>query len=212
MIAGTVHKTNNYGDLRIVDYAKKNNVTVQFIKTKYSTIATSDNIRKGGVKDLTIPSSCGVGFIGEGNYKPSVNGIKTKAYSIWSAMITRCYSIELHERRPSYIDCTVCDEWHNFQNFACWFDENYINGQHLDKDIKIDGNRVYSPSTCLFVSKTDNSIKAAAKHYKFIGPNGDSVEVYNLAEFSRKNNLNIRDMYRVSSGESEHHQGWSRST
>ena len=46
----------------------------------------------------------------------------------------------------NYLDVTVCEEWHNFQNFAKWFYENYyeISGEkmRLDKDILIKGNKM----------------------------------------------------------------------
>tara|TARA_R110000744_G_scaffold380201_1_gene500145 strand:- start:1165 stop:1539 length:375 start_codon:yes stop_codon:yes gene_type:complete len=42
--------------------------------------------------------------------------------------------------------------------FADWFFLNYTDGLHLDKDILKQGNRVYSPDTCVFVSYQVNSL------------------------------------------------------
>ena len=49
-------------------------------------------------------------------------------------------------------------EWHNFQVFAKWFDENYKEGFVLDKDILLKGNKIYSPDTCVFVPREINGI------------------------------------------------------
>ena len=92
-----------------------------------------------------------VGTIGVGKYN-SRNGInKTKEYNAWTAMLQRCYDIKLHIRHPSYINCTVYNDWLNFQNFAKWYEENYIENYQLDKDLLIEGNKIYSPQTCCFV-------------------------------------------------------------
>lgn len=111
-------------------------------------------------KDRLAPSVYGIGFMGEGRYKASINYKTTRQYETWKSMMRRCYSSVSLKARPTYRDCTVCDEWHNFQNFAKWFDNNYIKGYELDKDIKVNGNKTYSPCTCMFVSPADNMRKA----------------------------------------------------
>ena len=86
----------------------------------------------------------------------------TKAYSTWHSMLQRCYNDKFHKKYTTYIDCEVCPEWHNYQNFANWFEQNYyeIEGQRtdLDKDILIKGNKVYSSDTCIFVPKSINTL------------------------------------------------------
>jgi len=73
------------------------------------------------------------------------------SYSRWHSMIRRCYSEHFHKSQPTYRGCTVCEEWQSFEGFKLWFNEHYIEGYHLDKDIKSKGNKVYSPDACLFV-------------------------------------------------------------
>jgi hypothetical protein len=76
--------------------------------------------------------------------------------------MNRCYNEKYQEKRPTYLGCTVDSYFHNFQNFAKWYDENYyeIEGQRmeLDKDILIKGNKIYSPETCVFVPQFINSL------------------------------------------------------
>jgi hypothetical protein len=81
-------------------------------------------------------------------------------YKTWTSMIRRCYSDKYHKSKPTYIGCSVCDEWKYFSNFEKWFNENYKEGFALDKDILIQGNKIYSPQTCCFVPKYINGLLA----------------------------------------------------
>lgn len=90
---------------------------------------------------------------------PTRNGNeRDKAYRIWKSMLERCYSVKYHQREPSYIGCSVCEDWAYFSNFKVWFDNNYIDGYALDKDILIKGNKIYSPDTCCFVPREINNL------------------------------------------------------
>ena len=79
----------------------------------------------GKVKNPHHCSVVGIGFIGQGPYKPSTKYISLKSYSTWVSMLQRCYSNITLERQPTYKGCVVVEEWHNFQNFAKWFEEKY---------------------------------------------------------------------------------------
>lgn len=51
--------------------------------------------------------------------------------------------------------------WHNYQNFAQWFNENRydVEGRlHIDKDILYPGNKIYCPDTCLLVPQRINML------------------------------------------------------
>lgn len=73
------------------------------------------------------------------------------ANKIWRDMLMRCYDKGYKERNPSYSNCLVCKDWLVFSKFKEWFDKNYIEGYHLDKDILFKGNKTYEPSKCCFV-------------------------------------------------------------
>lgn len=109
-------------------------------------------------KDRLNPSIYGVGFIGIGKFKSCKGKSKSKIYQTWQHMLARCYCNKTQKIQPTYIGCTVCIEWHNFQNFAEWHQKNYIDGFFLDKDIKRPGNKVYSPDNCLFVPSSINNL------------------------------------------------------
>lgn len=71
-----------------------------------------------------IPSVFSKGFIGEGFYKSKNSENKiTKEYSIWSGMLKRCYY--QNENSILYSNCTVSEDWLNFQNFAIWYENNH---------------------------------------------------------------------------------------
>lgn len=158
MQAGTIHKSNSCGEFEIIEYVNSNKVKVRFIKTGYTLLTVAQSIRKGLVKDALQPSVYGVGFIGDGIHRSSVGRKHTKEYNIWKSILQRCYDTKSQEKNRTYIGCSVSPVWHNFQNFAEWFNNNYIEGYHIDKDLKIKGNKVYSPETCLFVPRSLNNL------------------------------------------------------
>ena len=71
-------------------------------------------------------------------------------------MLNRCYGIKYQERQPTYNGCVVCDEWLTFSNFKAWMEKQGWKGKQLDKDLLKPGNKVYSPDTCIFVTKEVN--------------------------------------------------------
>lgn len=151
MNVGELYKSKSFGSFVVVEILDSKNVMIIFVDTGFLTWATKDNIVNGRVKDKLKPTVYGVGFIGDGKYTA-----KERSYSIWHSMIARCYG----GNDKAYFDCTVCDEWHDYQNFARWF-EHHAKSKDLqiDKDIKVKGNRIYSPENCLMVTKSEN-IKA----------------------------------------------------
>jgi hypothetical protein len=79
-------------------------------------------------------------------------------YRYWIDMMARCYSSRFLSRRPTYKNSSVCDEWLVFSSFKKWMTSQKWEGMQLDKDIKIIGNKTYSPDTCLFVSRYINTL------------------------------------------------------
>ena len=203
--------SKNSGEFVVLSVVNANKVLIEFTETGTKGYFKAANIRSGSVRDVNRPSVYGVGFIGLGSYRPSIDGVLTPQYSRWVKMMQRCYDNNHQKRNPSYIGCSVCKDWHNFQNFAKWFDENYPNDggkYHLDKDIKISGNKVYSPSSCLFVDPTTNIRKSVAKRYELISPDGEFVEVENMREFCKANNLNTSGMSSLVNGKIKSSKGW----
>lgn len=91
------------------------------------------------------------------NHQVNGKNVMCQFYKTWQSMIARCYSKSYQKQKPSYIGCSVCDEWLTFSNFKKWMETQDWQGKQLDKDILFLGNKVYSPETCVFVSQLTNS-------------------------------------------------------
>lgn len=79
-------------------------------------------------------------------------------YARWSDMLKRCYCLKFQASRPTYLGCYVSDEWLTFSNFKTWMVTQDWKGKHLDKDLKLEGNKLYSAETCIFVPPEVNSV------------------------------------------------------
>jgi hypothetical protein len=209
MITGFVHQTKNHGDLEVVKYMSSSHVDVRFLDTGYQTSAESGDIRKGNVRDLLCRNIFGVGYCGVGRFKQSVGGKKSSAYSAWYNMLLRCYSDKHRDRYPTYSDVYVCDDWHNFQTFAEWYEDNKVSEMELDKDIKVAGNRIYSPDTCMFVSQGENKKYARQVEFSVVSPSGEIYHAINMSKFCKKFGLQPSKMSNVLSGKRHHHKGWT---
>lgn len=153
---GETYTTTEGYNVEIVEFLPKSSCTIKFENGFIKKGVDYYALRSGMVKYPYHPKVNGVGCIGEGVYKSRLNKKITPQYSRWQDMIERCYNAAHHKKSPTYTDCSVAEEWHNFQNFAAWFYENHIEGFVLDKDILFKGNKVYSPETCCFVPEEVN--------------------------------------------------------
>ena len=152
---------NTFGTLmKIVEYKNADDIIVEFqdeYKTKIGT--TYKWFKNGSVKNPYDKTVHGIGYLGKGKYKRKDY---KKIYDTWGDMLRRCYDPYFINKNLAYKDCFVCEEWHNFQNFAEWWEENVYNcnneRMHLDKDILVKGNKIYSPQTCLIVPQIINQL------------------------------------------------------
>jgi len=79
-------------------------------------------------------------------------------YGAWIHMIRRSYDAKFQGRNLTYIGCSVCEEWRYFSKFKEWMKSQDWQGKQLDKDILIEGNKLYSPDTCAFISAATNTL------------------------------------------------------
>ena len=188
MTVGSVHKTNEGGKAIVVEYINSFNVVVMFQgydATDTVTVQTSA-LRAGSVKNPMHPSMRGVGYIGIGDYVSRCEtldgsiGQPAPVYRAWGSMMNRAYSQEFKTEHPTYTNVTVCSEWHNFQTFAAWYCRQHgmnpeATDYHLDKDLLVKGNRIYSPSTCCLIPAAINAMVHSLIHVDL-----DSDDTYGL--------------------------------
>lgn len=159
-----ITKNNKGTPMKIIAYRGQADIDVEFLDdfhyVKRNTTYT--NFIRGQIKNPYDKTIANVGYLGVGEYIGSKNHIHTTEYSIWEEMLIRCYSnTEKHKHSSYYNISTVYEDWHNFQSFARWYDNNKYECEgrlHLDKDILIPGNKIYSPETCLLVPQRINML------------------------------------------------------
>lgn len=166
-LLGKEFDTNSSGKCFIIDYKGAKDVLVMFYDPVCIVKTRIEQLRDGCVSNVMIPKLYGKGFIGVGKY-----GHKDlKIYNTWNKMFVRSYSQNYRESFPTYAGVEVCKEWLNFQNFAEWCEtQEFFNVKddkgkvfHLDKDVLVKGNKVYSPETCSFIPSEINSLLTSAK-------------------------------------------------
>ena len=79
-------------------------------------------------------------------------------YERWGSILKRCYSSKYHARRHTYIGCTISEEWKLFSKFKFWMETQDWEGKALDKDLLINGNKVYSKDACIFADNRVNTL------------------------------------------------------
>lgn len=111
-------------------------------------------IGKNGIAVTDIPAS-------------DSNGVRHRSYFIWKAMLSRCYSDAYQKRYPAYVGCSVHNDWLKYSKFKTWYDSTYNihNGMkyQLDKDILVQGNKIYSDTTCCWVTGDINKLLSYKK-------------------------------------------------
>ncbi|WDS61877.1 hypothetical protein YP6_00071 [Escherichia phage YP-6] len=90
----------------------------------------------------------------------SINGkrVPEPHYATWKALFQRCYG----DNSKYHTGCEVVEDWWLFSEFWKWMDTQEWKRDSkkftLDKDLKIPGNRIYSPETCMFVPPQINTL------------------------------------------------------
>ena len=147
---GSVQETLKYGDVTVLEYADSNNVTIRFnrtgtvVKTKWANILSD-------TKDYNQPTLWGVGIYGE--EKPTKT---SKAYKKWNRMLERVCL-----KKKNYEHCSISKNFMRYSYFKDWCQSQVgyeQDGWHLDKDILVKGNKLYSEDTCCFVPQEINGL------------------------------------------------------
>ena len=99
-------------------------------------------------------------------------------------MFDRCYNPKCLDKYPTYKDCTISESFKNLDFFYNWCLDQIGFGNenwHLDKDILVKGNKVYSEDTCVFVPREINLALVNQKSSRGVFPLGVSYNrTFNL--------------------------------
>lgn len=186
-------KVNNFGsEMVIIKYKKWEDVDIYFPEYNWTAKnKTYQNFKNGQIKCPYERNIYAIGYIGEGKYKVSENGKNTRAYKTWNHMLERCYNEKNRHKNPTYKNCNVSKEFHNFQNFGYWDENNYydIEGEKmcLDKDILVKHNKIYTPDNCVYVPNTINTL--FTKNDSKRGTNPIGVSNYKNGKYVSQCNL-----------------------
>ena len=170
-----IYSSNNFGDFRFIEELEPRvnyspsglkNVErvamIEFIYTGTQIPALVRDAIRGSIKDPYYPLICGVACVGN----TYTNGDHRLLYDKWKAMINRVYNTS-NPKNNAYKNCTVCPEWLCFETFIKSVPsvpgyQDMINNPHIkysiDKDTLQRGvvNKIYSPSTCIFIPMSEN--------------------------------------------------------
>ena len=195
--------------------AKPRNMYV--VRSEYGTECTVDlgQIQSRRVKDRWAPTIYGVGCIGATTYKGN-----EREYTLWHNMLSRCYN----QASPYYKwygakGVSVCESWLTFSNFVNELPcvtgyEQYSKGEKVQLDKDASGSRVYSASTCAFISQSENrsleviAHRAPCKTYDVVSPEGVTSVITNLGEFARNLGIPPSTAYSVADGKIRSTRGW----
>lgn len=165
MHLGEIRKNTFGTEMKIIECNTQKNIIVEFLDDyHYRKTTTYTTFKSGNVKNPYDKKICNVGYMGKGKYHCKYsNGIHTLEYQNWIAMIRRCYDNNRKNIYSAYFgNCKVCNQWHDFQEFGKWYEENFyqvgMERMHIDKDILYPGNKIYSPETCLIVPQGINML------------------------------------------------------
>ena len=183
--AGTIHNCSG-GEFIILERIKateenglKNaRAVIRFTATGYTCNVQLSNIPQNKIKDKRLPTVYGIGYLDTDITIParSSGSLIRAMYDLWANMLKRVYG----NYDTYYSDATVDKRWHSFKNFlntvhnvpgyADWVQDHSM---HLDKDHS--GTRVYSMTTCEFITPANNAKLAAQKRWH--GINGPDVNI-----------------------------------
>lgn len=93
------------------------------------------------------------------------DGKSVKEYVAWCGMLYRCTQ-KYWDKYPTYIGTTCSNNFKHYSFFYEWCQSQIGFGQsdesgklwHLDKDILVKGNNIYSEDTCIFVPQRINKL------------------------------------------------------
>jgi len=140
--------------------------------------------------------------INNGKYPAKSDKKHLKEYSLWCSMLSRC-SPKMWLTKQSYTNTTLSDNFKDYSYFYEWCqgqvgfgnkDENGISW-HLDKDLLVKGNKLYSEVTCIFIPSKINNLLTKREYSRGSYPIGVYLDKRNSKFMTRCSNGLGKDIY-----------------
>ena len=163
---GDIYESNSCGLFKVVSIETLKKVTVEFLNTGYTVVVQVGQIRLGTIRDRFKKDAKTSAFLGESSIVDD-NGDILREHTMWANMLSRCGNVQGNS--PTYKDCGVSDNFKHFSYFKEWCNKQIgfdREDWHLDKDILIKGNKLYSEDTCCFIPREINNLLTMRKRFR----------------------------------------------
>lgn len=123
-------------------------------------------------------------------YSYKHGGSKTRLYTIWCDMKSRCNNLkERSYRWYGGKGIKVCEEWKDFTKFREWaLNNGYEENLTIDR---IDSNKDYCPENCQWLTLKENNEKDKRRYHGIaFNDNGEKEEFRSLKEFAQRHGYN----------------------
>ena len=187
---------------------------IQFLATGYQKYNCAKHaVINGLVKDRYAPRTVGVGCLGE----PVSDQDRNFFYQTWVGMLKRCYD-KNHSGYSNYgaKGVFVCNRWLIFSNFVKdakkltnWLvKQEYPQQYSLDKDYF--SSNCYSPDTCIWLSKQEQSLNQQDfTPIKATPPEGQAVVRMGVKPLCREYGFKSVCVLKCLKGTQKTHHGWT---
>lgn len=152
---GQIYINRQGSEIKVIEYENSTKILVEIGETKYQQYVHAGNLISLNVHDKYAPSVAGKGIFGD-----AVVDVKSQVYTSWAGMLKRCYTF--YEDKPrariNYEGCEVHEDFLYLPDYINWYGKQIVQPKwHLDKDLLVPGNKVYSPDTCVFLPRALNT-------------------------------------------------------
>ena len=151
---GKTFKTKHNDSVVVLEYISSVKIKVKLCSSGEVKLASAYQIRNGLITNITTTPRV---FLTDDVSKK----LRKRARHKHRGMFDRCSSKDSATNYPTYVDCTISEGFKDLNFFYEWCLEQvgFANNKwHLDKDILVKGNKVYSENTCCFVPHDINQM------------------------------------------------------
>lgn len=120
----------------------------------------------------------------------SIDGISylSKSFSVWDNILRRCDNKTSHKQHLTYKECTISENFKDYQYFANWYVNQIgygIDGYDIDKDILLPNNKCYCEEYCVLIPQELNK-------FLLLNPTTRGNLPLGVSYFKRDNNYTVR--------------------